>query len=68
MIALTFSEDRTDFALIVDGSKTSAGSLLHLACAKNDPDAARALLAAGANPCVQNDDGKTALQVGFERF
>ncbi len=54
---------KKEFHEIVDSaSSTDVGTLLHFAAEKGDADGVRALLSSGANPCVQNENGRTALQ------
>ncbi|KAE9547995.1 hypothetical protein FO519_008788 [Halicephalobus sp. NKZ332] len=51
-----------DYGELIDGQLSDFdGSLLHLAVSLNSVDAVRTLLSCGANPCVQNNDGKTAV-------
>ncbi|CAJ0563243.1 unnamed protein product, partial [Mesorhabditis spiculigera] len=47
----------------VDGILKNGGTLLHHAVAMDSVDVINALLNNGANPCVQNDQGKTAFQM-----
>uniref|UniRef100_A0AC35FXL7 Beta-hexosaminidase bacterial type N-terminal domain-containing protein n=1 Tax=Panagrolaimus sp. PS1159 TaxID=55785 RepID=A0AC35FXL7_9BILA len=50
------------FVELIDGQlKDFDGTLLHLAVKLDSVDSVRTLLSSGANPCVQNDDGKTAV-------
>jgi ankyrin repeat protein len=50
------------FAEIIDGQlKDFDGSLLHYAVLLDSVDSVRTLLSSGANPCVQNNEGKTAV-------
>uniref|UniRef100_A0A7E4VHE6 Glyco_hydro_20b domain-containing protein n=1 Tax=Panagrellus redivivus TaxID=6233 RepID=A0A7E4VHE6_PANRE len=56
------------FVEIIDGTLPDFdGSLLHYAVSIDSVDVVRALLTSGANPCVQNNAGKTAVAVGNEK-
>ncbi|CAI4223296.1 unnamed protein product [Auanema sp. JU1783] len=56
-------KDKPDFNDQVDTPCCKEGTLLHRAVHLDIVDIVSALLANGANPCVQNDDGKTAFHL-----
>ncbi|EYC21839.1 hypothetical protein Y032_0018g3557 [Ancylostoma ceylanicum] len=56
-------KNKSDFHDQVDVLCCKEGTLLHRAVGLDSADFVSALLSNGANPCVQNEDGKTAYQM-----
>ncbi|CAJ0591416.1 unnamed protein product [Cylicocyclus nassatus] len=56
-------KNKADFHDQVDALCCKDGTLLHRAVELDSADFVSALLSNGANPCVQNEDGKTAYQM-----
>ncbi|KAK0410679.1 hypothetical protein QR680_005270 [Steinernema hermaphroditum] len=55
-----------NFAAQVDSICCEQGTLLHYAVYLESVDAVRTLLSSGVNPCIQNDEGKRAIQLASE--
>ncbi|TKR69115.1 hypothetical protein L596_021311 [Steinernema carpocapsae] len=55
-----------NYAEKVDSCCCEQGTLLHYAVHLASVDAVRTLLSSGVNPCIQNDDGKRAIQLAGE--